>query len=73
MQYYGFKDDWTLGGLKSYFEKHSQRPVSQYVSHCAEHPGQAAPVRERQAIRKSSICRRFLIEQRRTNRTERGE
>jgi hypothetical protein len=45
VQYYGFKEDWTLAGLKSYFEKHSQQPVGQYVPHCAEHPMQAAPVR----------------------------
>src|ERR1700730_7956901 len=38
MKYYGFKEDWTLAGLKSYFEKHSQQPVSQYVPHCAERP-----------------------------------
>jgi hypothetical protein len=45
MKYYGFKDDWTLAGLKRYFEKHSQQPVSQYVPHCAKRPMQAAPVR----------------------------
>jgi hypothetical protein len=45
MKYYGLKDDWTLRGLKSYFEKHSQQPLSQYIPHCAERPMQAAPVR----------------------------
>src|ERR1700719_4577955 len=45
MKYYGFKEDWTLAGLKSYFEKHSRQPVSQYVPHCNERPMQAAPVR----------------------------
>jgi hypothetical protein len=38
MKYYGFKDDWTLAGLKNYFEKHSQQPVSKYVPHCPERP-----------------------------------
>jgi hypothetical protein len=37
MKYYGFKDDWTLAGLKDYFEKHSQQPVSKYIPHCPEH------------------------------------
>jgi hypothetical protein len=45
MKYYGFKDDWTLAGLKSYFEKHSQQPVSQYVPHCPERPLQGTPIR----------------------------
>ena len=42
MKYYGFKDGWGLRGLKSYFEKHSQEPFSQYLPHCAEHPMQEA-------------------------------
>jgi hypothetical protein len=36
MKAYGFKDDWTLAGLKKYFEKHSEQPVSRYVPHCPE-------------------------------------
>jgi hypothetical protein len=36
MKYYGFKDTWTLAGLKKYFEKHSQQPVSQYVPRCTD-------------------------------------
>ena len=36
MKYYGFKDDWTLAGLKNYFEQHSRQPVSQYLPHCTE-------------------------------------
>lgn len=36
MKYYGFKDDWTLAGLKNYFEHHSQQPVTQYLPHCAQ-------------------------------------
>jgi Tyrosine phosphatase family len=44
MKYYGFKDSWTLSGLKRYFEQHSQQPVSQYVPHCAERPLQAPPM-----------------------------
>ena len=35
MKHFGFKDDWTLRGLKSYFEKHSKPPIEQYVPHCA--------------------------------------
>jgi hypothetical protein len=35
MKHYGFKDNWTLRGLKSYFEKHSKSPIEQYVPHCA--------------------------------------
>lgn len=38
MKHYGFKDDWTLSGLKSYFESHSQQPVSQYLPHCTAQP-----------------------------------
>jgi len=45
MKYYGFKDDWTLNGLKNYFEKHSQQPVSQYIPHCPERPLQQTPIR----------------------------
>jgi hypothetical protein len=45
MKYYGFKDGWGLAGLKSYFEKHSQQPVSQYLPHCNERPQPAAPLR----------------------------
>jgi hypothetical protein len=41
MKYYGFKDDWTLAGLKKYFENHSEQPVSKYVPHCPERPLQA--------------------------------
>jgi len=36
MKYYGFKDSWTLAGLKNYFEKHSQQPVNQYVPRCSK-------------------------------------
>jgi protein tyrosine/serine phosphatase len=43
MKYYGFKDSWTLSGLKKYFEKYSQQPVSQYVPHCTERLLQEAP------------------------------
>jgi len=32
MKHYGFKDSWTLAGLKNYFEKHSQQPVNQLRS-----------------------------------------
>ena len=46
MKYYGFKDSWTLAGLKNYFEKHSQQPVSKFVPHCAERPVQAAPLHD---------------------------
>jgi protein tyrosine/serine phosphatase len=35
MKYYGFKDSWTLRGLRSYFEKHSNPPIEQYVPHCS--------------------------------------
>jgi protein tyrosine/serine phosphatase len=45
MRYYGFKDDWTLAGLKNYFEKHSQQPVSRYVPHCPEQPLKNTPIR----------------------------
>ena len=38
MKYYGFKDSWTLAGLKNYFENHSQQPVSQYLPRCSERP-----------------------------------
>jgi len=41
MKYYGFKDDWTLAGLKNYFEEHSTQPVSKYVPRCPERPLQA--------------------------------
>jgi hypothetical protein len=44
MKYYGFKDDWTLSGLKSYFESHSQQPVSQYLPHCT--PQSASQLQE---------------------------
>jgi len=47
MKYYGFKDSWTLAGLKNYFEKHSQQPVSQYVPRCTEREPQPASIRER--------------------------
>jgi len=35
MKRYGFKDDWTLHGLKHYFEAHSKSPVDQYVPDCS--------------------------------------
>jgi hypothetical protein len=47
MKYYGFKDSWTLAGLKNYFEKHSQQPVSPYVPHCSEREPQPASIREK--------------------------
>ena len=46
MKYYGFNDGWGLAGLKNYFEKHSQQPVSNYVPYCPERPLKAAPQRE---------------------------
>jgi DSP-PTPase phosphatase fused to NAD+ Kinase len=45
MKYYGFKDDWTLNGLKNYFETHSRQPVSKYVPRCPERPMQQNPIR----------------------------
>jgi hypothetical protein len=44
MKYYGFKDSWTLAGLKKYFEKYSQQPVSQYVPRCAQRPSRPASI-----------------------------
>ena len=38
MKYYGFKDSWTLRGLRSYFEKHSNPPIERYVPHCSLPP-----------------------------------
>jgi hypothetical protein len=46
MKYYGFKDDWTLNGLKNYFEKHSQQPVSRYIPRCPEHPLPSSSLRK---------------------------
>ena len=46
MKYYGFKDDWTLRGLKNYFEEHSQQPLSRYTPHCPQRPTQKASSRE---------------------------
>jgi hypothetical protein len=43
MKHYGFKDDWTLRGLKSYFEKHSNPPIEQYVPHCSLPPPPGIP------------------------------
>jgi hypothetical protein len=34
MTYYGFNDGWGLSGLKTYFERHSQEPISKYVPYC---------------------------------------
>jgi Tyrosine phosphatase family len=31
----GFKDDWTLQGLKNYFEEHTRHPTSRNVPDCA--------------------------------------
>jgi hypothetical protein len=31
----GFKDDWTLQGLKDYFEEHTRHPISRNVPDCA--------------------------------------
>jgi len=45
MKYYGFKDTWSLAGLKNYFEKHSQEPVTQYVPRCTERPSQPKSIR----------------------------
>lgn len=45
MKYYGFKDSWTLVGLKKYFEQYSQTPVSLYVPRCTQRPPHPAPVR----------------------------
>jgi hypothetical protein len=45
MKYYGFKDDWTLNGLKNYFETHARQPVSKYIPHCPERPLQENPIR----------------------------
>ena len=45
MKYFGFKDSWTLSGLKSYFEMHSRQPVSQYLPLCTERPLQPASIR----------------------------
>jgi hypothetical protein len=34
MKHYGFKDDWTLHGLKNYFETHSKSPLDKYIPDC---------------------------------------
>lgn len=34
MKYYGFKDDWTLAGLKNYFDAHSTQPITRFVPAC---------------------------------------
>ncbi len=46
MKYYGFKDSWTLAGLKHYFEKHSQQPVNQYVPRCSKPPSIAGSIKD---------------------------
>ena len=45
MKYYGFKDSWTLAGLKNYFEKHSEQPVRQYIPDCMEPWSKSASIR----------------------------
>ena len=37
MKRYGFKDDWTLHGLKRYFKMHSKSPVDEYIPDCSRH------------------------------------
>ena len=51
MKHYGFKDNWTLRGLKSYFEKHSRPSIEQYVPHCSVPP---PPEREQAASANSA-------------------
>ena len=38
MKSFGFKDSWTLRGLKNYFEKHPKPPPSLVLSQRAHHP-----------------------------------
>lgn len=35
MKHFGFKDDWSLRGLKNYFETHSEQPVTRYIPDCS--------------------------------------
>lgn len=46
MKYYGFNDGWGLAGLKNYFERHSQQPVSQYLPHCADNSASPSPQKQ---------------------------
>jgi protein tyrosine/serine phosphatase len=41
MKYFGFKESWTLRGLKAYFKKHSQRSVPDELRRASE-PNSAA-------------------------------
>ena len=45
MKHYGFNDGWGLAGLKKYFARHSQQPISQFVPRCAAYSQQAEPDR----------------------------
>ena len=44
MKYYGFKDDWTLAGLKNYFEAHSSQPINRFIPAC---PNSNSPANDR--------------------------
>jgi rhodanese/phosphatase family protein len=43
MKHYGFKDDWTLHGLKKYFEMHSKSPVDKYIPDCTRVRNRSLP------------------------------
>jgi Tyrosine phosphatase family len=34
MKHFGFKDDWSLRGLKNYFDTHSDPPLDRYIPKC---------------------------------------
>jgi Tyrosine phosphatase family len=38
MKHFGFKDDWSLRGLKNYFDIHSDPPLDRYIPKCPSSP-----------------------------------
>jgi len=34
-EHFGFKDDWTLRGLKQYFQVHTQSPIAHFIPDCS--------------------------------------
>jgi hypothetical protein len=48
-EHFGFKDDWTLRGLKQYFQDHTQPPITRFIPDCSSEQQKQVTPREQAA------------------------
>jgi hypothetical protein len=53
---FGFKDDWTLRGLKQYFQVHTQPPIDRHIPDCSSEQQKQVTPREQAAEEEPQPC-----------------